>query len=189
MRSGLRPFELFKAEPLAPYFCSPLIAHHSLLVEPALQNNRGGGAVNYSLVLLLFLFAHIRGKFLRLHARIRLVLRMDFHSREAKRQILDKRLHHHVLSVFTAIRMVRHPDHELVNFVDFHQLIQAFEQIGRFLVNRLARKCHFKLGIAKSDPNSMFTVIQSKVIHVTKYRIRTLNIAFFRSFFYLCARN
>jgi hypothetical protein len=34
----------------------------------------------------------------------------------------------------------------------------------------------------------MFSVIQSQVIHITKYRIRGINIAFFHSFFYLCAR-
>lgn len=114
---------------------------------------------------------------------------MDFHPREAERQVLDESLHHHVLAVLAAIRVVGHPDHELVNLVDFHQLVQTLEQIGRFLVNRLARKSHFEFGIAKSDPDAMLTVIQSQVIHAAKYRIRTLNIAFFRSFFYLCAEN
>ena len=96
-------------------------------VEPALEYNRGGGAVDYRLVLLLFLFAHVRGKFLRLHAGIRFVLRVDFHPWEAERQVLDESLHHHVLSILAAIRVVGHPDHEFVNLVDFHQLIQAFE--------------------------------------------------------------
>ena len=165
------------------------ITYNLQTVEPALEYNRGGGAVDYRLVLLLFLFAHVRGKFLRLHAGVRFILRMDFHSREAQRQILDKSLHHHILAILAAIRVVRHPDDKFVNFVDFYQLIQPYEQVGRFLVNSLARKRHFEFGIAKSDPDAMLSVIQSQVIHAPKYRIRTGNIAFFRSFFYLCAEN
>ena len=110
------------------------------LIEPTLQNDCGGGAVDNGLVLLLFLFTQVRREFLRLNAGIRLVLRMDLHSREAECQILDKSLHHHILSVLAAIRVVRHPDHELVNFVDAHKLVQSLEQIGRLLVNRLSRR-------------------------------------------------
>lgn len=159
-----------------------------VFIEPALEYNGGGGAVDNGLVLLLFLFTQVRREFLRLNAGIRFVLRVDFHPREAECQILDKGLHHHILSVLAAIRVVRHPDHELVNFVDAHKLVQSLEQIGRLLVNRLSREGHFKFGIAKSDPDPMFSVIQSQVIHITKYRIRGINIAFFHSFFYLCAR-
>ena len=158
-------------------------------IEPALEYDCGGGAVNNRLVLLLFLFAHVRGELLRLNARVRLVLRVNFHPREAQRQILDKSLHHDVLAILATIRVVRHPDHEFIDLVDFHQLFQPFEQVGRFLVNSLARKRHFEFGIAKSDPDTMLSVIQSQVIHAPKYRIRALNIAFFRSFFYLCAEN
>ena len=159
------------------------------LVEPALEYYRGGGAVDNGLVLLFFLFTQVRRELLRLHAGERFVLRMDFHSREAERQILDKRLDHHVFPVLAAIRVVGHPDDELVNLVDAHELVQSFEQVRRLLVNRLARKRHLELGIAKCDPDAMLSVIQSQVIHVTKYRIRAPNIAFFHSFFYLCARN
>ena len=114
---------------------------------------------------------------------------MDFHPREAERQILDKSLHHHVFAILAAIRMVWHPDDKFVNLVEAHELVQAFEQVRRLLVNSLARKRHFEFGIAKSDPDTMLSVIQSQVIHAPKYRIRTLNIAFFHSFFYLCAEN
>ena len=172
---------------LTPITCNlqPL----KILIEPALEYDSGGGAVNYSLVFLLFLFAHVRGKLLRLHAGVRFVLRMDFHSRKAQRQILDKGLHHHVLAILAAIRVVWHPDDKFVNLVEAHELVQALEQVRRLLVYRLARKRHFELGIAKSDPDTMLSVIQSQIIHAPKYRIRTLNIAFFHSFFYLCAEN
>ena len=172
---------------LTPITCNlqPL----NILIEPALEYDRSSGAVDNGLVLLLFLFTQIRCEFLRLHAGVRFVLRMDFHSRKTQRQILDKSLHHHILAILAAIRVVRHPDDKFVNLIDAHKLVQAFEQVRRLLVNRLARKRHFEFGIAKSDPDAMFSVIQSKIIHVTKYRIRTLNIAFFRSFFYLCAEN
>ena len=172
---------------LTPITCNlqPL----KIFIEPALEYDGSGGAVDNSLVLLLFLFAHVRGELLRLHTGVRFILRMDFHSRESQCQILDKGLHHHVLAVLAAIRVVWHPDDKFVNLVEAHELVQALEQVRRLLVDRLARKRHLELGIAKSDPDTMLSVIQSQVIHAPKYRIRTLNIAFFRSFFYLCAEN
>ena len=108
------------------------------LIEPALEYDSGGSAVDNGLVLLLFLFAHVRGELLRLHAGVRFVLRMDFHSRESQSQILDKSLHHHVFAILAAIRVVWHPDDKFVNLVDAHELVQAFEQVRRLLVNRLA---------------------------------------------------